>query len=103
VSEEEKPEEPARVWPVVVKLAYPIEWGKQTIDSLSFRRGTMGDLGSNTTPGEIPTFDTLLLIASRLCGQPVAALKKLDPEDGAEVQLIALDFFGRCHAGGKTL
>src|SRR6185503_10432939 len=96
VSEEtaEKAEAPPEVtWPIVVKLAYPVEWGKGTVEQLEFRRGTMGDLGNNTTPGEMPTFDTLLLIASRLCGQPVAMLKKLDAEDGAEVQAIALHFF----------
>lgn len=89
-------------WPIVVKLAYPIEWGKgEFVDSLSFKRGTMGDLG-DVTSGVLPTIDKALMIASRLCGQPLAMLKKLDGEDGSAVLEIAYGFFARCHGAGKT-
>lgn len=90
-----------RQWPHVVKLAHPIEFAGERIDSLSFRRGKMGDL-KGTTPGDLPPFEVLTLIASRMCGKPVAALDQLDADDAAAVVEVALDFFNRCHGAGKT-
>jgi hypothetical protein len=90
-----------RQWPVIVKLRKPVEFGRDTVTSLEFRRGKLGDLkGLNIDA--IPPLDQLLLIASRMCGKPLKVIESLEDEDGAEVIAIALGFFARCLGGGKT-
>ena len=89
-------------WPRVITLRHPIEFGKgESIQSLEFRRGKMGDLDGMSVEA-MPPVNQLLMIASRMCGKPVAALKMLDEEDCAAVLEIAVGFFGRCLMGGKT-
>lgn len=88
------------VWPVVVKMKYPITHGTETITSLSFRRGKLADL-RGIVPDGVPPVEKLLLIASRQCGQPVPVLEKLEDSDGAEVIKLALTFFARSLGGGK--
>jgi len=90
-----------REWPVTVKLAYPIEFGKdEMIHELVFQRGNMGML-EGLKVDDSPSASEVLLIASRLCGKPVAALRKLDPDDAPEVVAIAMAFFVRCLGAGK--
>lgn len=91
-----------RQWPVIVKLRKPVEFGRDTVTSLEFRRGRLGDL-KGTHIDAIPPLDQLLMIASRMCGKPIKVLESLEDEDGAEVIALALDFFARCLGGGKTL
>lgn len=90
-----------RVWPYTVKLAHPIAFGGEMIATLTFRRGKMGDLKGMKIDG-VPSIDQLLMIASRMSAQPVAALEMLEDEDGAQVLEIALSFFARCLGGGQT-
>jgi hypothetical protein len=61
---------------------------------LTFRRGRMGDL-KGITPDGMPTIDQLMLVASRMCGQPLKVIEKLDGEDGLEVMAIAMGFIAR--------
>lgn len=90
-----------RVWPVEVDLHHPVTFGSETVTSLTFRRGKLGDLKGVKLDG-VPPVDQLLLIASRMCGRPLKVLESLEDEDGAEVLELALGFFGRCLGGGKT-
>lgn len=93
-----------RQWPVTIELREPIDFGEknpQHITMLTFRRGRMGDLKGMATE-DISSIDKLLVIASRMCGQPVAALQMLCDDDGGKVIDIAMGFFGRSLLGGKT-
>ncbi len=51
--------------------------------------------------GEAPPMEALILVASRMCGQPVAALERLDQDDAGEVMEIVLSFFARSLTTGK--
>lgn len=93
-----------RPWPVTIKLDTPIDFGKETIESLTFQKGTFGvlkDLNIPMTRG--PTMDELMVIASRLCRRSPKVIESLDPDDAAEVIGIAFGFFGRCRGVGKKL
>lgn len=89
-----------RQWPVTVKLAHPITFGSESVAALEFRRGKMGDLKGMRLDG-VPPVDQLLLVASRMCGKPVAMLEQLQDEDGAQVLELALGFFARCLGAGR--
>lgn len=90
-------------WPRVLKLGTPIQFGKQTvITELTFQKGTYGVL-KGLRIDRAPDVNELMLIASRLCGQPVNVIELLDPDDADEVTTIALGFFGRCRGAGKRL
>jgi hypothetical protein len=88
-----------RQWPVVVTLTNPIDFGSQRIASLEFRRGRLGDLKG--MPLQSPSIDQLVLLASRMCGQPVKVIEMLADEDAAAVLEIALVFFGRSLGAGR--
>jgi hypothetical protein len=83
-----------RQWPVTVKLTHPINFADETITELKFRRGRMGDV-RGMTPDRMPSMDELMLLASRMCGQPVKVMELLDGDDGPEVLAIALGFFAK--------
>ncbi len=88
------------VWPLVLTLAYPVTLGTTTIDKLTFQRGqliAMKGLKVDVTP----TAEQLMMIASRLSGQPLRVIELLDPDDAGEVIEIALAFFVRCLGPGK--
>lgn len=88
-------------WPHKVELSRPIVFGKgEAITELVFQRGNLGTI-KGMRVDIMPTLDEQLLIASRMCGKPVAALYMLDADDSSEVLAIALGFFGRCLADGK--
>ena len=92
-----------RQWPVTIQLQHPIEFGKgETITELVFRRGKMGDL-KGLKAGEEPSFDQLLLVGSRMCGKPVAALEQLSDGDSGEVVELVLGFFARSQVAGRKL
>lgn len=87
--------------PRVVKLKTPIDMGSEQICELTFRRGRFDDMkgiGLNLKEAKI---DDLMLLASRLCGQPVAVLGKIDEDDVGEVMAIASDFFLKCLGAGS--
>lgn len=88
------------VWPRVVKLRRPIEFGSEYIDELSFRRGRLGDIKGISVDG-VPSAELLMLIASRLCGRPLKVIEMLDVDDTPEVLEIAVSFFGACLEGGR--
>lgn len=91
-------------WPRTIVLGTPVQFGKTSIEALVFQRGSLGVLrGMNLSVDRMPNVDQLLEIASKLCGQPPAALDKLAPDDVQEVLAIALAFFARCRGGGKAL
>lgn len=87
-------------WPRVLTLQHPVDFGKRRIETLTFRRGKVGDARGIKLRDEIPV-DDLLKIASHMCGEPVAALAMLDIDDGGEVTAIAMDFYVKFLGAGK--
>lgn len=93
-----------RQWPVVITLTTPVQFGKETIESLTFPKGTFGILKGLALPVDrAPTIDELMQIAARLCGKSPKVIESLDPDDADEVIAVALGFFGRCRGAGKRL
>jgi len=86
---------------VTIKLAHPIEFGKTTIEELTFRKGRLGDM-KGIRVGEAVPMEGIMAVAGRMCGQPLAVMEKLDEEDAGEVVSIALGFIERCLLGGRT-
>lgn len=88
-------------WPRTVKLTVPIEIGGQRTEELTFRRGRLGDMKGVKIGGTLEA-DSLLLVASRMCGQPLAVLERLDADDAGEVMQLVIGFFGKCLATGSV-
>lgn len=86
-------------WPRVVRLAHPVDYGSERITQLEFRRGRMGDLKGMKLSDTVPS-EQLMLIASRMCGQPIKVIESLDVDDAGEVMGIALVFFEKCLTAG---
>lgn len=93
-------EQTERTFPAIIMLEHPFEFAGKQIASLEFRRGRAGDIKGLKLSDELPS-DQLMLIASRMCGQPLKVIEMLDVDDAAEVLGIALVFYGRCLGGGK--
>jgi hypothetical protein len=91
----------AQTWPRVITLKYPVQFGSESISSLTFRRGRAGDL-KGLKLGETVPADQLITIASRLCGKQTQVIESLDGDDAAEVMALVLDFYGRCLGGGSA-
>jgi len=92
----------------VVKLRHPVkdEVEERTIEELRFRAGRFGDLkglrfqfGTGAVPVE---FDDLMTVASRLSGERVEIIAKLEGQDLAEVVRLALDFYLSFLMTGET-
>lgn len=92
---------PAEQWPRTIKLSHPVEFGKSTIEELTFTRGTLGAM-RDIKPGEVPTTGELMRLAAELCGQSLKVISSLDPDDAGEVLAIALGFIARCQSGGSA-
>jgi hypothetical protein len=101
VSDTDEKDTPAAEWPITVKLSVPVEWGKgEPIRELTFRRWKPSDgIGVNLLQ---PTIENFLAVASRMCGQPVAMLQRVDMDDIGEVNAIAVRFFGKCLTTGNA-
>jgi len=91
----------APVWPRVLTLKYPVQFGSESITSLTFRRGRAGDL-KGLKLGETVPADQLITIASRMSGKPTQVIEGLDGDDASEVMALVLDFYGRCLGGGSA-
>lgn len=91
-----------RQWPWVIKLKHPIDFGDERITSLTVQRGKLGHLKGIRLGGDDIAMDHLLLVASRMCAQPLKVIESLDPEDAEEVLSLVLDFFAKCLGGGRT-
>jgi hypothetical protein len=86
----------------VLKLKVPVQIGDETIEELAFRKGRMGDLKGVMVREDSIQWDSIVMIASRLCGHPTVVIEKLDEADAGEVTSIALGFYTRClQAGSK--
>jgi hypothetical protein len=81
-------------WPITIRLTVPIEFGKETIEELTFRRGRLADIKGIELGNKIST-DSLILVASRMCGRTTAELAKIDQDDVGEVLAIAGGFIRR--------
>lgn len=90
-----------RSWPVTITLEHPVELGSQRITVLEVREGCLGDLKGIRVDGGGIAMDQLMLLASRLCGQPLKVIEKLKGRGGAEALSMARDFFTECLTGGK--
>jgi hypothetical protein len=91
---------PERQWPFVLTLKRPIDFADERIAKLEFREGCLGDLKSIKVTREGITIDQLMLIASRMCGQPVKVIEMLKGKDGADALAVARDFFTESLTGG---
>lgn len=96
VPETDKPK--ARVWPVVIQLRTPIDFGKTRVEEITMRRGRLADI-KGIKLGEVAT-EHLILIASRMSGQPTAVIERLEDDEAGEVLALARDFFTKCLATG---
>jgi hypothetical protein len=92
--------QPAMTWPHTVALRYPVEFGKETVTSLVFKRGRMEFL-KGIKIDDVPPTEQIILLASRLCGQPLKVIESLDPDDASEVIAIALGFIARSLTRGS--
>lgn len=92
---------PPRMFPFTLSLVHPIEHGKKVIESLTFRRGKMGDLRGIDLAG-VTKVDNIITVAARMCGQTVDVMNKLEAEDAGEVLLIASGFMAACLVTGRT-
>lgn len=91
-------------WPVTVTLMCPVTFGKETVEALVFQKGNFGVLkGLGLDATTTPPIDALMVIASRLCGRPIAFIERLDPDDVEEVVAMARGFFYRCQGAGNKL
>lgn len=88
----EEPVVVAPTWPRTVTLKYPVTHTDDRIATLEFRRGVAGDMKGISLRGDIAAND-LMVIAARLCGQPLKVIEMLDIDDVGEVTDIALDFY----------
>jgi hypothetical protein len=91
-----------RQWPLTLTLSVPVEFGKETIQAITFQKGTFAAI-KGMRIDRAPSVDDLMLIASRLSGRSLKVIESLDAEDADEVIAIALGFFARCRGGGKKL
>lgn len=90
----------------IVKLKKPIEMGSETITELAYRRGKFGDLRGVSVNFGINgraemKFEEIQLVASRMCGQPMEVLAKVDEDDMGEVMAPALNFYMKSLAAGS--
>jgi hypothetical protein len=91
---------PAPEWPRVITLRHQFDFGKRRIESITIRRGKLGDLKGLRLSETIPA-DQLVLVASRMTGEPVAVIEKLEDEDAGDVIGVVLSFFEKCLHGGR--
>lgn len=89
-----------RVWPVVIQLKHPVDLGSKQITELELRRGSLSHMKGIKLASELPA-DQLMLIASRLSGQTIQAIERLDIEDAGEVMAVAMDFYAKFLGSGK--
>ncbi len=89
-----------RPWPFTVKLSRPIEFGKETIEEITLRRGRVGDLKGVRLGTDIAA-DSLMLVASRMSGQPLGVIERLDADDSGPIFEAVLDFFARSLSTGS--
>jgi hypothetical protein len=90
-----------RQWPVTVTLKYPVQFGSESIGALTFRRGRLADI-KGLKVDVVPAVDQIMLVASRMCVQPIKVIEMLDAEDASEVIELVLTFFAQCLGDGKT-
>ncbi len=93
------------VWPLVIALDPPLEFGKKRppISELRVRQPRMGDLHGIFVHPHLWTFDHMLEVGQRLTtvgdGQQcisLHALKKLPPEQGSIITNVVRVFFLKC-------
>jgi hypothetical protein len=90
----------AKAWPIIVDLKTPIDLGKSSVSRIELRRGRLGDLKGMQLREGLPA-DHMLLIASRLSGQPLGVIERLDMDDSGEVMAAVMDFYVRCLGAGS--
>ena len=94
-------EETERTFPVKIVLREPVEFGRETVAEITVRAGKLGDLKGIRLGGDIPV-DAIILVGSRMTGQPIGVIERLGAEDAGELNAIVLGFFGRCLGTGTT-
>ena len=96
-------EGPKRLKEVVITLIAPIEWGDETIKTLTFRRPTGADIMSMTggypifidwqTGVIVPNPPVMGEMMAKLSSQPPSLIKKLDAEDWSTCAHSLMGFF----------
>jgi hypothetical protein len=75
-----------------IQLKFPVDFGSQKVDELVVRRGRLGDL-KGIVIGDVVAVSDLMLVASRMTGQPVGVIERLDEEDSGPLMRIVQRFF----------
>lgn len=71
-------------------LIQPIELGAEVIATLTFRRINLGDMKAMSKTKD--SMDALALLVSRLTGQPIPVIDRLDTEDLQAVMVSLAPF-----------
>ena len=79
--------------PYVMKLNYPIDFGKERIAELVVHRPKAPDM-KKFQFGGTPTYGDYIDIAARLCRRDVAVLNQLDIEDSNRLVVVTGFFCG---------
>lgn len=88
-------------WPKIIPLKHPVMLKSgQRVTELEFRRGALGDIKGIKLGQALPTDDVITLV-SRLTGQALSVIERLDPEDAGPATDIAMRFFAKCLGTGK--
>jgi len=83
------PEKLKKVHEIVVPLAYPIDWGDETISELRLRRPKGKDLEHMSAE---PTMKELMMVAQKCAKVPRRVIEELDSEDVMELVEAVADF-----------
>jgi len=84
---------------VTVELAYPIEWGEETITAIELRRPKAKDI--EHLAGS-PSMKDLLLVAGKISGKVPRLIQELDATDALKLCEVVGDFLDTGRATGKT-
>ena len=86
-----------------IRLKHPVDMGKDRppVEEISIRRGRLGDLRGVQVGEPVPA-ETLMMIGSRMTGQPLGVIERLDEEDAGSVMAAVLGFIERCLTTGRT-
>ena len=85
---------------VELKLEYPVVWGEETIEVLTFKRPTGADIEHLDAK---PNVKQLLQIGAKIACVPPGVIKKMDASDCFKVVEVVGDFLGGSQETGDSV